>query len=309
MRARRFFSIPILATTLLALSSCGQPDSPSVDTSQANLTGAPFLAIFSAFPAEMAPILAQTRVDGQMVVNGRTFHFGTLHGVRVVEGITGVGLANAHATARALLAQVAVNGVVFSGVAGGPYRVGDVAAPSTWTLSTGGTFFADPGWLSVASGLAAARAACFEQCTTVPVTGQRVCLDHVPGVAVGGDGVSQDPAVPVGCVPGNGDLFGCEVGAPEGAGESCQPGGASTPLAGARNPRVIDNETAAVASEAASRGLPFIGFRGMSDGEADPLGLPGFPAQFFVYYRLAARNVAATTMAFVDRIGTISPPR
>ena len=54
---------------------------------------------------------------------------------------------------------------------------------------------------------------------------------------------------------------------------------------------------------AAVRGLPFIAFRAVSDGEGDPLGVPGFPAQFFAYYRLAARNATAATVAFLEWIG------
>jgi nucleoside phosphorylase len=61
-------------------------------------------------------------------------------------------------------------------------------------------------------------------------------------------------------------------------------------------------ETAIVARAMAARGLPFIAFRAVSDGAGDPLDLPGFPAQFFAYYRLAARNAAAAAIAFVERL-------
>jgi hypothetical protein len=212
-------------------------------------------------------------------------------------------------------AKRCVVGLLLLGLAAGCHRHGASAVPATSHARVrpphapvpiarplAGSFAADPTWLSVASSLVASPAPCFQQCTTAPLTGQRICLGHVPGVAVGGVGQSSDPAVPVSCF-GGGDLFGCEVGAPDGAAESCQPAGAIAPLAGARFPNVVDNETAAVAAEAAKRGLRFIGFRGMSDGEADPLNLPGFPAQFFVYYRLAARNSAAAAVAFVERVG------
>jgi nucleoside phosphorylase len=61
-----------------------------------------------------------------------------------------------------------------------------------------------------------------------------------------------------------------------------------------------DEETGASAAVANSHGVPFIGFRGISDGTADPLMLPGFPAQFFVYTQLAADNAAKVTLAFVN---------
>ena len=48
--------------------------------------------------------------------------------------------------------------------------------------------------------------------------------------------------------------------------------------------------------------MPFIAFRAVSDGDGDPLGLPGFPQQFFAYYPLAAANAAAVAEAFVARL-------
>ena len=61
-------------------------------------------------------------------------------------------------------------------------------------------------------------------------------------------------------------------------------------------------ETAAAAREAAARGVRFIAFRAVSDGAEDPLGLPGFPAQFFAYYRLAATNAAIAVTAFLEQL-------
>ena len=62
----------------------------------------------------------------------------------------------------------------------------------------------------------------------------------------------------------------------------------------------FDEETGAAAAVANSKRVPFIGFRAISDGTADPLMLPGFPSQFFVYTQLAADNAAAMTLAFVN---------
>jgi nucleoside phosphorylase len=60
-----------------------------------------------------------------------------------------------------------------------------------------------------------------------------------------------------------------------------------------------DEETAAVLKVARARGVPFLGFRGVSDGAGDPLGLPGFPVQFVVYRQLAADNAAAAVIGFL----------
>ena len=54
-----------------------------------------------------------------------------------------------------------------------------------------------------------------------------------------------------------------------------------------------------VAQAAAQNGVPFLGIRAASDGNGDPLHLPGFPAQFFVYRQLAGNNAAAVAVAFL----------
>jgi len=62
---------------------------------------------------------------------------------------------------------------------------------------------------------------------------------------------------------------------------------------------------------ASAHGVPFLIVRGVSDGAGDPLGLPGFPAQFFAYYRLAADNAATVVMRLLETLptsGTASGP-
>lgn len=275
----------------------------SADAAAPDAGGGPFLAVFSAFPAETAPLVARATITSTTVANGKTFRVGTLGGVRVAIGLTGMGLSSATATAHALLAQLPITGVVFSGVAGSKSRIGDVAIPATWSLKTTGTYATDAAWSKIAAGLVASGSLCLEKCTVVPATGLPVCLDHVPAAIVGGIGQSDDVSAPVSCQSGGDDVFGCDLGAATSAPGTCAPMGAAGPDAGAA-PIVNDNETAAVAAEAAARGLPFIAFRGVSDGSGDPLGLPGYPAQFFAYYRLAARNAAAVTIAFVAKLGS-----
>jgi nucleoside phosphorylase len=267
---------------------------------------APLIAIFSAFPAETAPLLAAASIDSTKVVNGHTFRIGTLHGVRVAIGLTGMGLPNATATAHAVLAALPVSGVVFSGVAGSTLRIGDVVVPTSWSLRTSATYAPNAAWLQMATDITASNAVCLDKCTVVPATGLPVCLDHVPAVAVGGAGQSDDVSVPLACQAGGDDVFGCDVGAPSASANTCQSMGPAAPASGS-GPIATDNETAAVAAEAAARGVPFIAFRGVSDGAGDPLGLPGYPTQFFAYYRLAARNAAAATVAFIGRMATTAP--
>jgi len=131
----------------------------------------------------------------------------------------------------------------------------------------------------------------------------------------GDEGHSSDPyggrAVP--CANPGTDLLGCDAcGAPPG-----DPGLGSDPtpfldpnfflelfqsFSGSQGGTAVieDMETAAVARIATEKRIPFIAFRGVSDGRGDPLMLPPVPyLQFVVYQQLAADNAAAATLAFL----------
>jgi nucleoside phosphorylase len=259
------------------------------------------VAVLATFPAELAALLEQTTVEGTMVIEGRTFRFGSLGGMPVVVGMTGIGLTNAAVKTAALLDSVEVRGVIVSGVGGSPRRIGDVTVPLSWSLAGGAIYDVDRRWARVADEVAGGMVE-LETCTEPPSMPDlgTVCVPHVPAIFVGGTGQSSDPfpSVPYGCQRNGDDVFGCDVvptgletaGAGSGAGE------------GSGEAVAVDMETAAIAGEAALRDLPFIAFRAVSDGEGDPLHLPGFPDQFFAYYRLAAHNAAAATVAFLERL-------
>lgn len=306
----RYLSLRLRIVLVGALAlpiACGSDDDADSGASE------PFVAVLSAFPAELAAVLDKAAVAQTEVVDGRTFRRGALAGVRVVLAMTGIGLVNATDATRALLDRYPVTGVVISGVAGSPYRIGDVAVPNAWTLAGGDTYAADRVWLDLAEDVARPGRTPLEQCTLRPdvPSADRVCLPFEPAILVGGTGRSSDPfggaAFP--CQPDGErypDVFGCDVvpssTAPAPLGRS-----APAPLTtDPEEPVAGDMETAAVAAEASARGLPFIAFRAVSDGEQDPLGLPGFPAQFFAYYRLAAENAARATAAFLERLASMS---
>ncbi len=163
-------------------------------------------------------------------------------------------------------------------------------------------------------------------CACTNATGVRtVRFSHTPTITVGGDGITTDPfggrAFP--CFPFGGDIFGCRLcrarpaPAPDFAGFAA---GAlpfvdpafitsylAAPEASSSTAMAADNETAAVGEVATAHAIPFIGFRGVSDGQGDPLMLPGFPVQFFAYYPIAADNAAAVTMAFLERWPVAAP--
>jgi hypothetical protein len=133
---------------------------------------------------------------------------------------------------------------------------------------------------------------------------------------LGGDGVSSDSnggkALP--CLPGGGDMAGCAPCLlPSGSPQDAAAFAAHAPsladpafiAANLQAPAPTsaadsqDQETAAVAQVARAYRVPFLGVRAVSDGAGDPLHLPGFPSQFFVYRQLAGNNAAAVTLAFL----------
>jgi nucleoside phosphorylase len=243
-----------------------------------------------------------------VVVEGRTFRVGTLGGMPVILGVTGIGMVNAANTTRTLLERFAVSGVVVSGVAGSTRRIGDVDVPVSWALKDGnGSWAADPRWLELVRGLEPPGAVTLERCTRIASgpSDERVCLSHEPTIAVGGVGKSGDSfggkALP--CNPVGDEVSACDVEPQNAATRPRHDPRALPAIEKTPSDATLDMETAAIAREAAARGLPWVAFRAASDGAGDPLGLPGFPAQFFAYYRLAAHNAALVTVAFLERLG------
>ena len=287
--------------------------------------------VLSAMPLELYPLLRAASVDpaNTVRVDDRTFYVGRLAGNDVVLAMTGIGLANAAETATAAFEhfRCRFTGAVFSGVAGSKSFIGDVNVPQRWTIDKGAS------WLSVdAKMLATVRAVRDANqvglSQDVPV-GDAACacvgvdaatpvhLPYVPQLRVGGSGTSADTfgghAVP--CVPGGGDIAGCEpclapgstptdaanfaANAPSIADVSFLESMLAPPDQTTMTMDAQDEETASVAGVASRYRVPFLGIRAVSDGQGDPLGLPGFPSQFFVYRQLAGNNAAAVTVAFL----------
>ncbi|TMA77736.1 MAG: 5'-methylthioadenosine/S-adenosylhomocysteine nucleosidase [Deltaproteobacteria bacterium] len=291
--------------------------------------------LLSAYPTEGAKLLAAAASVTEVgVFNGRRFFAGTIAGKNVVMGLTGIGLVNADRTTRAVLAyledsDIRVKAIVFSGVAGSSYDIGDVIVPDHWTddlehsappyppYSVNSSLYAIarrlPGNVALDPNLYVEDLACTglrsELSTPIRVE------DPELRVNPGDEGYSSDPygGRPVPCFTPGGNLLGCAAcGAPPGA-----PGFGSDPTPfldpnfflelfqsfapGEGGSAVIqDMETAAVARIATEKQLPFIAFRGVSDGRGDPLMLPPIPyLQFVVYQQLAADNAAAATLAFL----------
>src|SRR5947209_1480819 len=298
----------------------------------------PRLLVVSAFPAEIGHLLDATRVDRTLDVDGHQFFIGTLAGNNVILALTGIGPANADKTTTTAFDtftcanRPGISGVVFSGVAG-VKRIGDVAVPTRWTPDARKTWIAaDPTMLGVARTTAPISTPKLERtnplgdpaCACIPTDLiKTVTLSYQPDVTVGGDGETSDPfggrALP--CVPNGGDIFGCEPckvqkRTVEDA-ERFVPGilpfipdffleYLQSPQQTDTSYAAQDEETAAVGAVATSHGVPFIGFRAGSDGGGDPLMLPGFPFQFFVYKQIAADNAATATLDFLRAWATMS---
>ena len=328
----------MLAVVLAAITSTGGATVAANASTPHHAAAArdcsPRLLVLSAEPEELAPLLARTEPRGgkPLAVGSHTFYTGTLAGHRVVLTLVGTGPVNARHTTRLALshfrcdARQSITGIVFSGVAGGDF-IGDVKAATRWTED--GEHFTP---ISKAMERVARRMQHLHRyrlsrdnhagdplCLHLnPELGPAVTVTHTPTFKVGGDGLTTDPfggkALP--CIPGGGDVFGCRpcesdnVTPPDPVALLQQllpfvspaffTGYFSSAAAPAGHYVSSDEETAEVAIAAHAAHLPFIGFRGVSDGGGDPLHLPGFPFQFFVYRQLASDNVGAVAAAFIE---------
>jgi nucleoside phosphorylase len=294
---------------------------------------APRLLVLSAFPTELGPLLARAEPQGgnAVPVGGHTFYLGDLEGHRVAMTLTGIGPANARNTTRLALSHFrcdgrsVITGIVFSGVAGGDY-IGDVNAATRWTMDGRHFVPVSQAMLRVARVISRERKAHLSRSAYLPDllciplspdVGPTVTLTHAPTFKVGGNGLTTDPfggkAFP--CVPGATDVFGCRPcqaanvtpKSPTSLLQTLLPFVSPSFITGyfssASSPpgRYVseDNETGMVATVAHAAHVPFIGFRGVSDGGGDPLHLPGYPFSFFVYQQISADNVGAVAAAFI----------
>ena len=321
--------VPLALVLLLAAA-------PTAAVSGRPVPCTPTLLVLSAFPGEIDKLLFElfeSTITETAVVDGHTFYIGRLRGNAVVLALTGIGLINADETARTALgsfrcgSRTAITGIVFSGVAGGRSFIGDVTVPARWTLDDGKTWYpADRSMFAVARAVIGSGRVQLADRTPL---GDLACvgldpnlvpiiqMPQQPQIIVGGDGKSADPfggrRFP--CIPGGGDVFGCQpcrarLQAPdvarfvEGAAPFADPnfflGYFEMPTPSTTEWVAEDMESAAVARVAAQNRIPFIAFRGISDGQGDPLMLPGFPVQFFVYRQLAAENAAAVALGFLE---------
>ena len=127
-RIRTWLALVILTLLLSGCAGAGTAVNGRLDTT-------PRLAIVSAFEPELEKLRGAAQVSRVEVVNGRSHYLGRLEGRDVVLLLSGFSMVNAAMTTQALLDRFAVEGIVFSGIAGGVnpnLGVGDVTVPAEW---------------------------------------------------------------------------------------------------------------------------------------------------------------------------------
>lgn len=306
MKSSRWILLVLLLIALLVALNWAFPRTASVavDTEAR-------VALISAFPAEMVPLLAEAEISERVVINGRTHHVGWLRGQPVVLVESGISMVNAAMATQALLDHFTVKAIVVSGIAGGvnpDLNIGDVTVVERWgtyqehifARATSGGF--DPGDFETRFGnygmMFPRGVEVTRQGTPPDVTERRFWF------AADADLVQQAR-----------DLGDLELGTciPSGACLEEQPrvvvGGH-----GVSGPTFVDNaqyrawvsttfdadaldmETAAIAQVAYVHDVPFIAFRSLSDLAGGEEG----PNQAQVFYQLAANNSAAVVLAFLE---------
>lgn len=301
----------ILILTLGALV-IGRADAASV-----MLDETPRIAVVSAYAPEAERLKRDIKEAKVVTLNGVEFTMGKLAGKDVVLLLSGISMVNAAMTSQLLLDHFEVSAIVVSGIAGGvdsALHIGDVAVPERWgqyleavfarerlggfdlppwaekAFPNHGMIFPQPVevrrdgdlrgtkqfWFQVDPGMLAAAKTLEGKIGLARCTAEDACLDQNPKIQIGGNGVSGQAFV--------------------------DNAGFRQYVQTAFQAKVLDMESAAIATVAYANGVPFLAFRSLSDlagGGPDENELGTF-------FQLAADNSAAVVIAF---LGAWTPPR
>ena len=297
-----------LALTLCLLAATAARAAPPISRDDT-----PRTAVITAFAPEIVALRTAMTDKHETVVSGTTFITGSLEGKPVVLFLSGVSMVNAAMNTQRALDRFHVSRVVFSGIAGGvdpSLDVGDVVVPDQWgeylesvmaREDTPGHFastYRDPivganfgmifpkvvevtgpggkleerAWFPADPALVALARRIAPDAVLKRCSASGKCLEKPPKVVVGGNGVSGQSFVD------NAALRAWAF---------------STFQA-----RVLDMETAAVGQVAYANGVPFVGFRSLSDLAG---GDPG-RNQANIFFGLASDNSAAVVRAFIKAL-------
>src|SRR5262245_38576415 len=279
------------------------------------LDATPRIAVISAYEPEWKALKADLAEAKSQSVNGVEFVTGVLAGRPVVLFLSGVSMVNAAMNTQLALDRFDITAIVVSGIAGGvdpSLHIGDVVVAGRWgqyleaifAREVDGKFqpppwaktpFANEGmmfpqdvsvrstkggmekrfWFDADAGMMAAaakiEAAKLKECTV-----QQACLSRAPRLVVGGNGVS-------------GQAFVDNAAFRQYVFKTFEA-------------RVLDMESAAVATVAYANALPFIAFRSLSDLAGGGEGTN----EIRTFMQLAADNSAAVVQRFLT---VWTPPR
>jgi len=298
---------PALLSLLLAL---GLHASALAAPTGGKLDNRPRIAVISAFEPELIELRAAVARPRTITVNGVSFILGTLGGKPVVLFESGISLVNAAMNTQLALDRFSVTCIVFSGVAGGvdpDLKLGDVVVPERWaqyleasfaradgagfapprfddgpTMANYGMIFPHAVEVRRAGDAKPQRKLWFAADPALLATARTAVADLTLDRCVGAICLSAEPKVKVGGAGVSGTVF-------------MDNAAVRAYVAKTFDAKAIDMETAGVAQVAYANGVPFLGFRALSDlAGADP-----GPNPVFRYLGVAAHNSAKTVLAFI----------
>lgn len=297
---------PLLTAALLAVpagAAFAQPLDPE-----------PRMAVMSAFEPEWATLLEQTEGPEEHVLNGIRFVTGKLGGKPVVLFLSGVSMVNAAMTTQLVLDRFEVEGIVFSGIAGGvdpELSIGDVVVAAEWSQYLESVFareteegFALPPWMQGGEmesfgmifpqpvGVRSGRDEGIEQRYWFPADPDWLAIaEEVAGSVTLEDCrdeqtcLSEAPRIVVGGKGVSGQAFVDNAEFRKWVQATFEA-------------QVLDMESAAVAHVAYANEVPFIAFRSLSD----LAGGGGGENEMGTFMGLAATNSAAVVTAFLEAL-------
>ncbi len=271
------------------------------------------IAVISAYAPEWTALLDEIDEAHRQEINGVTFVTGRLEGHDVVLFLSGISMVNAAMTTQLALDRYDIEGIVFSGIAGGvdpALSLGDVVVPEQWGQYLESVFARDVGDGYVLPPFLSSAFRNYGMMHTIPVQVARkggmgpeehfwfpvdahfleIARQAAANVALeacqkAGTCLEEGPEISVG---GNGVSGTAFIDNADFRAHVFETFGA----------QVLDMESAAVAHVAYANDVPFIAFRSLSDlaggSEAEN--------ELAVFFGLAAENSARVVRAFLAHL-------
>ncbi len=128
-RVLTFFAVLLTSVFLTACAGLPATGTPT------RLDDTPRIAVISAFQPEIPLLMERLQTPQLHNINGVDFTTGILEGKPVVLFLSGISMVNAAMNTQLVLDRFNINGIVFSGIAGGVnpnLHIGDVVVPAQW---------------------------------------------------------------------------------------------------------------------------------------------------------------------------------